>query len=125
MRARSVSVPPRVSTGRILLQVGAHCIMSEMEPDSRRSLTSQASIFQSKVSHVRDKIGLPCPVARDLSSFSVVVAFFTVEPVAKFKAVAQNEIEIPETVDHLGRISERDKTGCLGSLSVEVLVPSV
>ncbi len=90
-----------------------------MEPDSRGSLTPQTSIPESKVSHVRDKIGLPRPVARDFSSFSVVVAFFTVEPVAEFEAVAENEIDIAETVDHLGRVGERDKTGSLGSCALK------
>jgi hypothetical protein len=96
-----------------------------MEPDSRGSLTSQTSIPESKVSHVRDKIGLPRPVARDLSSLAVVIAFFTIKSVPEFKAVAENEAEIPETINHLRRVSERDKAGSLGSLCVEVLVPGV
>ena len=40
MRAGSVPVPPRISPGRILLQMGAHRISGEVEPDSRGSLTS-------------------------------------------------------------------------------------
>ena len=121
VRAGSVSVASRVSPGRILLKVGAHRIASQVEPDSRGSLT----ISEAKVSHVRDKVGLPRPVARDFSSLSVVIAFFTIESVPEFKAVAENEVEITETIDHLRRVSERDKTGCLGSLCIEVLVPSV
>jgi hypothetical protein len=96
-----------------------------VEPDSRRSLTSQTSIPEAKVSHVRDQIGLPRPVARDFSSLSVVVAFFTIESVPECKAVAENEVEIPETIDHLRRVSERDQASGLGSLRIEVLVPSV
>src|SRR3974390_3527488 len=84
MRARSVPVTSRVSSGRILLEVGAHLIARQVEPDSRGSLTSQASIPEAKVSHVRDQIGLPRPVARDFSSFSVVIAFFAIESVAEF-----------------------------------------
>ena len=105
--------------------MSAHRIGGKVEPDSRRSLTSQASISETKVSHICDKIGLPRPVARDFSSLSVVIAFFTIESVPEFKAVAENEVEITETIDHLRRVSERDKTGCLGSLCIEVLVPSV
>lgn len=125
MRARPVSVTSRISTGRILFEMSAHRIGGKVEPDSRGSLTSQTSILEAKVSHVREKIGLPCPVARDFSSLSIVIALFTIEPVPEFKAVAENEVEIPETVDHLGRVSEREKAGGLGSLCVEVLVPSV
>ena len=105
--------------------MSAHRVGGKVKPDSRRSLTSQASISETKVSHVCDKIGLPRPVARDFSSLSVVIAFLTIESVPEFKAVAENEVEISEAVDHLGRVSERDKTGGLGSLCIEVLVPSV
>jgi hypothetical protein len=96
-----------------------------MEPDSGGALTSQASILKAKISHVRDKIGLPGPVARDFSSLSVVVAFFTIESVPECKAVAENEVGIPETIDHLGRVRERNQAGGFSSLCIEVLMPSV
>jgi hypothetical protein len=60
-----------------------------MEPDSRGSLTPQASILEAKVSHICDKIGLLRPVARDLFSLAAVIAFFTAKSVAEFKAVAE------------------------------------
>ena len=125
VRPGAVSMTSRISTGRILFEMSAHRIGGKVEPDSRRSLTSQASISETKVSHICDKIGLPRPMARDFSSLSVVIAFLTIESVPEFKAVAENEVEISEAVDHLGRVSERDKTGGLGSLCIEVLVPSV
>ena len=125
VRARSVPVTSRVSAGRILLEVGAHCIASQVEPDPRRSLTSQTSISEAKISHVCDKIGLPRPVACDLSSLSVVVAIFAIESVPECKPVAANKIDITETIDHLGGVGERDKAGCLASLCIEVLMPSV
>src|SRR6188508_3397559 len=68
VRARSMPMASRVSAGWILLEVGAHRIASQMHADSGRPLTSQASIFEAEVPHVRDEIGLPRPVARDFSS---------------------------------------------------------
>jgi hypothetical protein len=96
-----------------------------MEPDSRGSLTPEAAVFESKVFDISDKIGLPRPVTCDLSSLSVVVAFFTIESIPEYKFVAENEVEIAKTIDHLRRIRERGKPGCLASLSIEVLMPSV
>src|SRR5262245_23309177 len=125
VRARSVPMTSRVSTGRILLEVGAHRIACQVEPDSRRSLTSQTPIPETEISHIRYKIGLPRAVARHLSSLAVVIAFFTVVSVPELEAVAENEVEIAETVDHLGRVCERDQAGGLGPLCIEVLVPSV
>src|SRR4030095_11677100 len=125
MRPGAVSMTSRISTGRLLFEMSAHRIGGKVEPDSRRSLTSQASISETKVSHVCDKIGVPRPVARAFSSVSGVIAFPIIEPVPEFKDAAENEIEISEAADHLGRVSERDKTAGLGSLCIEVLVPSV
>ena len=42
-------------------------------------------------------------MARDFSSLAVVIAFFAIESVVEFKPVAESEIEILETVNHLGR----------------------
>ena len=125
MRARAVSMASRISTGRILFEMSAHRIGSKVESDSRGSLTSQAAVLESKVSDISDKIGFPRTVACNLSSLSVEIPVFTIESVPEFKAVAENETNISETIDHLGRVSERDKAGCLGSLCIEVLVPSV
>ena len=125
VRTGSVPVSPWVSPRWILLEVRAHRIGGKVEPDSRGSLTSQAAVLESEVSDISDKIGLPGPVARDFSSLAVVIAFFAIESVLEFIAIAENKVEIPETIDHLRRVSERDKAGGLGSLRVEMLVPSV
>jgi len=125
VRARSVPMTSRVSTGRIPLEMRAHRVASQVEPNSRGSLTSQTSIFEAEISHVRDEIGLPCPVARDFSALAVVIAFFVVKSVAEFKPVAENEVKIPETINHLRRVRERDQAGCLAALRIEVLLPGV
>src|SRR5262245_1234445 len=65
VRARSVPMTSRVSAGRILLEMSAHRIACQVEPDSRRSLTSQTPIPETEVSHIWNEIGLPRPVARD------------------------------------------------------------
>src|ERR1051325_2207428 len=125
VRARSVPMTSRVSTGRILLEVRAHRIASQVESNSRGSLTAQTSIFEAEIAHVRDEIGLPCPVARHFPALAVVIPCFAVEPVAEFKPVAENEVEIAETIDHLRRVRERDQAGGFASLCIEVLLPGV
>ena len=125
MRARAVTMTSRICTGRILFEVSAHRIGSKVDPDSRGSQTSQASIPEAKVSDVSDKIGLPRPMARDFFSLAIIIAVLAIKSVPEFKAITENEVEIAEAIDHLGRVSERDKAGCLGSLCIEVLMPSV
>ena len=125
VRARSVPMSSRVSTGRILLEVRAHRVASQVESNSRGSLTAQTSIFEAEIPHVRDEIGLPCPVACDFSALAVVIAFFAVKSIAEFKPIGENEVEIPETINHLRRVRERDQAGCLAALCIEVLLPGV
>ena len=64
-------------------------------------------------------------MAYDLSSLSVVIAVFAIKSVPERKIIAENKVDITEPIDHLRRVSERDKARRLASLDIKVLVPSV
>ena len=113
VRTGSVPVTSRISPRRILLKMGTHCVGSKVQPYSGGSLTSQASVLQAKVSHVGNQIGLPCPVGCDLSSLSIVVAFFTIESVFERKIVTKDEVDIAKSIDHLRSVGECDKASRL------------
>ena len=64
-------------------------------------------------------------MAYDLSPLSVVIAVFAIKSVPERKIIAENKVDITEPIDHLRRVSERDKVRRVASLNIEVLVPSV
>ena len=121
----SVPVPARVSAGRILFEVRAHRIAGQVKADARGALTAQAPVSQSEIAHVGNEVRFPRPVARYFSSLATVIAFLAIESVAKCKAIAQNEVEIAEAIDHLRRIGKRNQARGFASLRIEMLLPSV
>jgi hypothetical protein len=64
-------------------------------------------------------------VRRDLSAVAVVIAVFFVESIGKGKIIADDEIQIAESIDHLGRVGQRHVPRALVSLNIEMLMPRV
>ncbi|HUF41342.1 MAG TPA: hypothetical protein VMR20_05260 [Verrucomicrobiae bacterium] len=125
MCAGAVAVSSGICSVRVLLDVRAHRIRGQVEPNAGSPLAPQTAIPQPEISDIRHKIRFPGPVAWNLSSFCTVISFFPAKTVEKRKGVGKNEISIAKTIDHLPRVSERDQPGRLRTLRIKMLVPGV
>src|SRR5688572_17960148 len=66
-----------------------------------------------------------CPSRPGLSGFAVVIAVFFVESIGKRKIIAEDEIQIAQSIDHLRRVGQRHVPRALVSLDIEMLMPRV